>query len=665
MSTFLSSLRKIHRKNRAKKAPVCGAVFAVLLLAVFLFSAAPLSAFADETETADFKTDRFDVTINVKDDNSAYITENVDISVLSPIHGIYRYIPLANTVNYYDKQGNPIDKVRKNIKVEDITVERDLFESYKENGNMIIRIGDPDKLLRESHQYTYSYRVRMYDDGIKDYDVFYYNVIPTDWETSIAASTITVNMPKEFAESDVNVLVGRPADGLFGGEDKVYGKQYYEWSIEGNTITINTLKELPQGSYITVGIMLPEGYFTGELSDRKSYLFLYVLGLASGLLMLYMWFTKGRDPKSVQTVEFYPPDGLTPAEIGYIIDGTVDRKDVLSLLIHFANKGYLTIEETGKDAYTVHKLRDLPPNAKDFEAIFFNGLFSWGDSADLSDLPEDFYTTYQAAREAIANSYQTRGKRLFSRAASKWRILSFAIVMLVTLIGSLIISRLYGNIALMGASAAIIVCLVWSYILAILVEDKKYVSKKGGRFMKTILSLVLLALAMAGTYAFMFFSVGARLAAILFIFMEGAGYFAVRFMRARTKYGAEILGKVLGFKEFINVAELAKLEMLVEEDPTYFYDILPYAYVMGLSKKWAKKFENIHTEAPGWYSASYGGGAVFNSWMFYRSFDHCMDAAGSYIATPPSPEGFSGGGSFGGGGFSGGGGFGGGGGGSW
>ena len=652
------------RKKRFLRASVIAPIIALLVL-----FGMPAVSFADTDSgagnTADFETERFDVTINVKDDNSAYITENVEISVLSPIHGIYRYIPLANTVQYFDQQGELIDKVRKNMKVEDITVERDMYEAYKENGNMVLRIGDPDKLIKEPHQYTYSYRARMYDDGIKDYDVFYYNVIPNDWETPIKASTVTITMPKEFAEGDVNVLVGRPEGGLFGSDDEIFGKQYYEWSVEGNTITINTLKQLPQGSYITVGIMLPEGYFSGELSDRRSYLILYVIGLASGLLMLYMWFTKGRDPKSVQTVEFYPPDDLTPAEIGYIIDGTVDRKDVLSLLIYFANKGYLAIEETGKDAYTVHRLRELPPTAKDYEHVLFDGLFAYGNSADLTNLPEDFYTTYQAAREAIANTYQTRSKRLFSRTASKWRIASFAIVMAASLLGGLIIGNLYGNIGLMGASAGVIVCLVWSYILAILVEDRKYVSKKGGRFTKTILSLVLLVLAMAGTYLYMYLSVGARLAAILFIFMEGAGYFAVRFMRARTKFGAELLGKVLGFKEFINVAELGKLEMLVEEDPSYFYDILPYAYVMGLSKKWAKKFENIHTEAPGWYSASYGGGAAFNSWMFYRSFDHCMDTAGSYIATPPSAGGFEGGGSFGGGGFSGGGGFGGGGGGSW
>ena len=41
--------------------------------------------------------------------------------------------------------------------------------------------------------------------------------------------------------------------------------------------------------------------------------------------------------------------------------------------------------------------------------------------------------------------------------------------------------------------------------------------------------------------------------------------------------------------------------MLVEEDPAYFYNVLPYAYVMGLTKKWIEKFENIVPEPVEWY----------------------------------------------------------------
>ena len=64
-------------------------------------------------------------------------------------------------------------------------------------------------------------------------------------------------------------------------------------------------------------------------------------------------------------------------------------------------------------------------------------------------------------------------------------------------------------------------------------------------------------------------------------------------MKRKTSYGEEIIAKVLGFRDFLLKAEKENLENLVEKDPKYFYNILPYTYVLGISKKWIKKFEDI------------------------------------------------------------------------
>ena len=61
-------------------------------------------------------------------------------------------------------------------------------------------------------------------------------------------------------------------------------------------------------------------------------------------------------------------------------------------------------------------------------------------------------------------------------------------------------------------------------------------------------------------------------------------------MTRRTEYGDKILEKTLGFKEFINTAEKDKLETMFESNPDYFYNILPYAMVLGLSSKWVEAF---------------------------------------------------------------------------
>ena len=78
----------------------------------------------------------------------------------------------------------------------------------------------------------------------------------------------------------------------------------------------------------------------------------------------------------------------------------------------------------------------------------------------------------------------------------------------------------------------------------------------------------------------------------------------INFLPKKNAYGNEVFGKIIRFKRFLKTAEKPKLEALVANNPTYFYDILPYAYVLGLLNKWINKFETISISPPGWYDNS-------------------------------------------------------------
>ena len=131
----------------------------------------------------------------------------------------------------------------------------------------------------------------------------------------------------------------------------------------------------------------------------------------------------------------------------------------------------------------------------------------------------------------------------------------------------------------------------------------------------------------------------------------------LKLMPKRTKYGNEVLGKLRGFKNFLETAEKEKLEAMVMENPTYFYDILPFTYVLGVSDKWIKKFESIALQAPSWYDSN----NAFDVVSFGNFMDSTMSSAQSAMSSSPSSSssgggssggGFSGGGSGGGGGSS-------------
>ena len=98
-------------------------------------------------------------------------------------------------------------------------------------------------------------------------------------------------------------------------------------------------------------------------------------------------------------------------------------------------------------------------------------------------------------------------------------------------------------------------------------------------------------------------------------------------------------------------------------DKKLFEKYLPYAIALDVSDRWAKAFEGIYQEPPGWY-VSPRGYVTFDAVSFNRSLDSSLTSMGQAMFTAPRSSGTGGGGFSGG--ESSGGGFGGGGGrGSW
>ena len=123
----------------------------------------------------------------------------------------------------------------------------------------------------------------------------------------------------------------------------------------------------------------------------------------------------------------------------------------------------------------------------------------------------------------------------------------------------------------------------------------------------------------------------------------------VKIMPKRTPYGNEILGKLRGFKRFLETAEKTQLESLVAQNPEYFYNILPYTYALGVSDVWISQFETIAIQAPNWYDSRDG----FDIHTFETFMTTTMSSASTAMSSSPSSDsggGSSGGGSGGGGG---------------
>lgn len=126
-----------------------------------------------------------------------------------------------------------------------------------------------------------------------------------------------------------------------------------------------------------------------------------------------------------------------------------------------------------------------------------------------------------------------------------------------------------------------------------------------------------------------------------------------------TKEHAELLGQILGFKQFILYTERDKVEFMLKDDPELFYRILPYAQVLGVTDAWTDKFEGLNMTPP---SYLYGTSNLYDFVVWNAVFRSMNRTFSNNLVSRPSSSGsgFNGsggfGGGFGGGGFGGGGG---------
>lgn len=566
--------------------------FLNIIFALMLVAASSVPAFADDNASyVPYFFTAYNVDINVNENNSFDITEHISTYFNEQRHGIFRTIPTRNQVRRTDGTSHSVKAKIKNIKASencDVSIE---------NGNYVLQIGDADTYVEGEHDYTIKYTYMLGEDQNNGFDELYYNIIGDGWDTYIQNVTFKITMPKEFDKSKLGFSIGNY--GTVGTYDINY-------DVNDNIITGSVARTLQPNEAVTVRLELEDGYFyfNKALYNFKLALLVAVPALLF-IIVIILWSKFGKDKKAVQTVEFYPPNGMSSADIAFWQSGLIANNEKLTpLLIELANDGYIQIEEVEtkskkKSEFAITKLKDRYDGNDRAKEIFFNGLFKNGTRSKIykSDLEDDFYLTLNIIKE-LYNKPEKRHK-VFEAKSLYMRILAWILCALSVFAVLFNFSNLFdSNLKYILTLVGIIICII--------------------------------------SFVFSFF------------------------IRKRTDEAVDILGKINGFKNFLETAEKDKLEALVDDDPAYFYNILPYAYVLGVSDKWMKKFESIAVEPPQWYY----GYCPYNYIVFSHFMRDTMNSASNAMVSMPVQSGSGGSFSSGGGGFAGGG-AGGGGGGSW
>lgn len=586
-------------------------------------------------DSYDYVIDSYNVDIKVNENNTFDITETITAYFNVSKHGIYRTIPLRNTITRLDGTTS-----KNRAKITNLKVDNE-YSTSRVNGNYQIKIGSADKTLIGEQKYVISYNYNIGKDPSKDYDEFYYNIIGNEWDTVIGNVSFSITMPKDFDESKLGF-----SSGTIGSTNS----SLVNYIVDGNTITGQYNAILDKGEALTVRLELEEGYFVGAgFNTNPIYYLLYLLPIIFLLIALFWWYKYGRDDQVIETVEFYPPEGFNSLEIGFLYKGKANSEDVISLLIYLANKGYLKISETEEKSlfsknkgFKITKLKEYDGDNAN-EKTFLNGLFKNKTEVTATDLYDEFYKT---TNKIILN---TNNKENKNKIFVKTGISKFVLIVLM-IIATYCIITIKPVLEYSDADTlmvALLFPLIGFSVLFSMVFGKTNKATKifgfiwglgfgGAPWLATVFPALL-----DNTIYLIGYLIGLGcLIGLIYIF---------KILPKRTLYGNEILGKIKGFKTFLETAEKDKLESMIIDNPTYFYDILPYTYVLGISDKWINKFESINLQAPQWYDSPHS----FNTTTFRTFMNTTMKSANSSMSSSSSSSsggGSSGGGSGGGGG---------------
>jgi uncharacterized membrane protein len=550
-----------------------------------LFAALPTAA-------RDLVFQHFDAQIYVHSDGTIDVTETMETQFIGSWHGIYRTIP----VEYSDPHGLNYTLLIEDVSATDDTGQKLKLEQNREGRYVKFKIYVP-AAEDATRTITLHYRVLDAIRFFADHDELYWNVTGDEWQNAIELVTARIELPE-----GVTGLHAMAYTGVFGSH-----AQDAQVEVGSNYVQIRSTRRLGFRQGLTAVVGFDKGFVqppsAGEQFMRflRSNLPLFIPVIAF-FVMLWLWWTRGRDPaRNAISVQYEPPDKLTPGECGTLVDNEAAMRDITATLVDLAVKGYMTIEQkdeshllglTHSKEYIFHLKK--PPaewaSARSHEQEMLSALFDDGATTDvrLSDLQNHFYTHLPAIRDRIFNALMSDGYYLHRPDTVKQGYMGVGI-----LIGFLMTA--------------------------------------GTRFLSALTGIA------SGTWII----AGLATGAVIAIF----GWF----MSARTITGARALEKVLGFEEFLGRVEKDQIERL-QKTPELFEKFLPYAMALQVEKKWVQAFSGIALQPPQWYQGSYG--SSFTPYFLVNDLNMMSVHAGSVMASAPRSSGGSG---FGGGGGSGGG----------
>ncbi len=607
-----------------------------------------------QAQARDVAIETFDTRIQVAPDGTLRVTESIDVRFT----GRWSIVERDLFLDHRTAEGRRAtlrltmdsitDGAGRHLRVEE--------EGISRGRRYAIHVPDAvDATRRIALHYRIRGAIRFFAEGADEgyHDELYWNVTGTDWEMPIESAIARIQLPEGVESVEVWGYTGR-ADSQ---------EQAVETRVAGREVEVRSTREFGPGEGLTISTIWDPGVVTrpGPLSrglDRVRALWPLGLPLVALFGMFTTWRRKGRDPtrRSI-VVQYEPPEDLSPAEVGTLVDHKAEMHDITATLVDLAVRGYLTIEENeskrflglgSTTEYIFHQRRprnewsDLRPH----ERAYLAGLFPPKSATpSVSDALSGLKALFGGAaneegrmgiRAMLGSDGDSNPDRESGPAGVGAGTKEGEPLRSVSL--SDLENRFYKHMD--GIRKKIYARLKEKGIYER--RPDQVVAQWSGIGVVVLVSGLVLGGLASDPPPFLLsvapdpIPLGAGLALSGLIVLGFA-----RSMGARTESGVRALEASLGFKEFLERVESDRYKRMITS-PKLFEEYLPYAMAFQVEDRWSRAFDDLYREPPDWYRGSSVSRSTFRATAFSSKMRSLSTSASRSMTSSPSGNSSSG-----------------------
>ena len=267
------------------------------------------------------------------------------------------------------------------------------------------------------------------------------------------------------------------------------------------------------------------------------------------------------------------PDGINAGELGTCL--TACGTDLTMLVISWAQLGYLTIEIDGEDHVTLRKRMEMGNERSKLEVRCFQDLFNRRSSVDGTGIHYARIHRKMAGKSVLL-------RQLYSPASGSPRLFRMLMTLPAILFGVQMGLDLGINI---GTKT------VFSILLALFCAVLSYFIQSGGKCLPLRdKSPLLLCLGCGVVWLVPGIATDHVVMTICMVLLQFVAGVAAAYGGKRSPMGVQALASIRGLRHHLRTAKTSELQVLMEKNPDYFYEMAPYALALGLDRRFARSF---------------------------------------------------------------------------